>query len=136
MHKVVKQLTFCYGHRLLEYEGKCARPHGHTALVEIELSSEELDSLGMVRDFGEVKDILGSYIDATFDHRMILRDDDPLVKAMRDVGEEVVVLPVNPTAENLARILFREAGKLGLPVSAVRLWETHDAYAEYREGGC
>lgn len=136
MHKVVKHLTFCYGHRLLEYQGKCARPHGHTALVEIELSSDKLDSLGMVRDFGDIKEILGSYIDATFDHRMILRQDDPMVKALRELGEEVVVLPVNPTAENLARILYHEAGKLGFPVSAVRLWETQDSYAEYREGSC
>ncbi|HSR49777.1 MAG TPA: 6-carboxytetrahydropterin synthase [Acidobacteriota bacterium] len=136
MHKIVKQLTFCYGHRLLEYQGKCARPHGHTALVEIELASSQLNALGMVRDFGEVKDILGRYIEDTFDHRMILRQDDPLVKALRDLGEEVVVLPVNPTAEHLARILFEQARKLDLPVSAVRLWETQDSYAEYGLQGC
>lgn len=133
MHRIVKVLKFCYGHRLLDYDGKCARPHGHNATAEVELRSEELDPKGMVADFREVKDRLSSYIDAEIDHRMVLRRDDPLVAALEAIGERPCVLDVNPTAENLARLLFEKARGFGLPVSAVRLWETESSCSEYRE---
>lgn len=133
MYTVVKRLHFCYGHRLLDYEGKCAHPHGHNAFVEVELSRATLDDCGMVLDFGEVDLALDEFIDTELDHRMLLRHDDPLVAAFRSVGEEPYIMKFNPTAENIARLLFQQAKKKGLPVVAVRLWETEQAYAEYRE---
>ena len=133
MYRIVKVIEFCYGHRLLDYEGKCAKPHGHNATLEVELRSDGLDPRGMVADFRDVKDRLVSYIEAEIDHRMVLRRDDPLVGALEAIGERPVVLDVNPTAENLARLLFEKARSLGLPVAAVRLWETKSSYSEYRE---
>ncbi len=133
MHQIVKVLKFSYGHRLLDYEGKCARPHGHNARVEVELRSETLDPRGMVADFGDVKDRLSAYIEAEIDHRMVLRRDDPLVPALEALGEPVCVLEENPTAENLARLLFEKARSFGLPVAAVRFWETDSSCSEYRE---
>lgn len=132
MYRIVKRLHFCYGHRLMDYQGTCARAHGHNAVLEVELSCPGLDEAGMVRDFGDVKAILGKYIDEQIDHRMLLRRDDPLVKALESVGETVFVMDVNPTAENIARLLFEQARRLGLPVSALRLWENPRAMAEYR----
>ena len=132
MYRIVKQLHFCYGHRLMDYEGKCAQAHGHNALLEVELFSRRLDAKGMIRDFADVKELLGGYIERRLDHRMLLRRDDPLVAALQSIGEEVFLMSENPTAENIARLLFDEASRLGLPVSAVRLWETPDAVAEYR----
>lgn len=132
-HRIVKKLQFCYGHRLLDYEGRCAHPHGHNAVVEVELAGEDLDPRGMVCDFTEVKRLLSVFIDAELDHRMILREDDPLVPALEGVGERPFTLEENPTAENLARLLFRKARSLDLPVTAVRFWETETCYAEYRE---
>ena len=58
MHTIVKKLHFCYGHRLMDYDGKCARPHGHNGVLEVELSSNELDARGMVYDFADVKTIV------------------------------------------------------------------------------
>lgn len=134
MHRIVKRLQFCYGHRLLQYEGKCAHPHGHNALVEVEISSDRLDSIGMVCDFGEIKRRLLSFIETELDHRMVLRSDDPLVRALENVGERPYLMDDNPTAENLARLLFQKARELDLPVTAVRFWETDSSCAEYREG--
>ncbi len=131
MHKIVKRLHFSYGHRLLDYEGKCSRPHGHNGLVEVELAGN-LDHRGMVLDFSEVKKAVAGLLDA-MDHRMILRRDDPLIEALVGIGEEPYVMAENPTAENIAKLLFLEARKRSLPVVAVRLWETRDALAEYRE---
>ncbi len=135
MHKIVKRLHFCYGHRLMDYEGKCRHPHGHNGLLEIELASDRLDLRGMVIDFGEVKNRLVSFIDCELDHRMLLRHDDPLVEALQGVGEQPYVMAENPTAENIARLVYLEAQARDLPIVAVRLWETHDAFAEYRERG-
>ncbi|MDX1386127.1 MAG: 6-carboxytetrahydropterin synthase, partial [bacterium] len=76
MFKVVKQLDFCYGHRLLDYDGKCAHPHGHNAMVEVEFSSKKLDDRGMVIDFVDIKRELKAFLDQEFDHKMLLRQDD------------------------------------------------------------
>ena len=48
---VAKEIHFCYGHRLLNYAGKCRYFHGHNGKVEVQLSAETLDDQGMVRDF-------------------------------------------------------------------------------------
>ncbi|MDA2928483.1 6-carboxytetrahydropterin synthase, partial [Acidobacteria bacterium AH-259-O06] len=128
-HNIVKRLHFCYGHRLLDYEGKCARAHGHNGILEVELSSEKLDQRGMVYDFGDVKSYLKEFIDREIDHRMLLREDDPMVAALEGVGERVFIMKQNPTAENIAKLIFLKAKAKGLPVVAVRLWETPDAVA-------
>jgi 6-pyruvoyltetrahydropterin/6-carboxytetrahydropterin synthase len=133
MHTIVKRLHFCYGHRLMEYEGKCRHPHGHNGILEIELASEALDPRGMVVDFGEVKARLVKFVDEQLDHTMLLRFDDPLVRALQELGEKPYIMSENPTAENIARLVYREARRRELPIIAVRLWETHDAFAEYRE---
>ena len=132
-YNIVKKLYFCYGHRLMDYDGKCAHAHGHNGVLEIELSRAELDDRGMVCDFGDVKGQVGKFIDDEIDHRMLLREDDPLVPVLEDMGEEVFIMEENPTAENIARLIFGEAKTRGLPVVAVRLWETPHAFAEYRE---
>ena len=44
MYSVTKRIDFCYGHRLLDYDGICKHPHGHNAVAEISVRSGELDS--------------------------------------------------------------------------------------------
>ena len=134
MNLIVKRIEFSYGHRLLNYQGKCAHPHGHNGCLEVEIASEELDPRGMVVDFNEVKSRLEEFIETELDHRMILQEGDPLVEALRSVGEEPYILRANPTAENIARLIFDEARARGLAVTAVRLWETSQSFAEYRDG--
>lgn len=132
MYSVVKKLRFSYGHRLLDYAGKCANPHGHNAIVEVELASEHLDAKGMVYDFSDLAESLNEFIEVKLDHRMLLREDDPLVGALRQIGEEPFTMRSNPTAENLARLIFEEAKSRSLPVLSVRFWETESSFAEYR----
>ena len=81
-----------------------AHPHGHNGLVEIELKSEALDARGMVFDFGDVKRDVKAWIDATMDHQMILRKDDPLVEWLEK--QPYMTLDDNPTAENIARAIY------------------------------
>ena len=130
-YRVTVQIQFCYGHRLLDYDGACAHPHGHNGLVEIELESDTLDGRGMVFDFGDVKRNVKAWIDATMDHQMILRKDDPLVAWLEEQGEPFLVLGDNPTAENIARAIYDFVREESYPVTSVRLWETPTSHATY-----
>ena len=131
MFSVTREITFCYGHRLLEYDGKCKHLHGHNGRAVITLSGERLDALGMVVDFGLLKRVVGGWIDETLDHRMILHRDDPILPALRAAGEPFHVIDANPTAENIARLIFDYARSHGFPVTEVKLWETENCYASY-----
>lgn len=129
--KVTKQIEFCYGHRLLEYDGKCKYLHGHNGLLEIEVGTESLDSLGMVIDFGVIKDIVKQWVDDNIDHKMILSKDDPILGMLNDINEPVYVLDGNPTAENIAKHVHEQARKAGLDILETRLWETPSSFAAY-----
>lgn len=132
MFSVTREISFCYGHRLLNYDGKCKHLHGHNGRVVITLAAERLDELGMVADFGVLKRVVGGWIDEKLDHRMLLHRDDPALAYLRAQGEPVFVMDANPTAENIARLIFDFALAQGFPVVEVRLWETENCYAAYR----
>ena len=131
MHSVTKIIHFCYGHRLLQYRGKCRDLHGHNGTVEIELAAKALDRRGMVRDFTEIKRAIQGWIDAHLDHKMILCQDDPVLPLLRKAKEPLYVIDVNPTAENLAKLIYDHTKRLGFPVTSVRLWETGSSFATY-----
>jgi 6-pyruvoyltetrahydropterin/6-carboxytetrahydropterin synthase len=131
MYSVTKRLDFCYGHRLLDYEGVCKHPHGHNAVVEIEVRADELDRRNMVCDFTEIKRAVKGWIDRELDHRMLLRHDDPLVPALQALGEPVYVLDSNPTVERIARLIFDYAREAGLQVVRVKVWETPSSWGEF-----
>lgn len=134
MFRVTREFEFCFGHRLKDYDGKCRQVHGHNGKACVTLAGESLDRLGMVVDFVEMKRAVGSWIDATFDHTLILHKDDPLVPLLLSAGEKVLALDVNPTTENLAKVIFEYVASKGLPVVEVTLWETPYSYATYRGG--
>ena len=60
MYSVTKRLDFCYGHRLLDYDGVCKHPHGHNAVVELEIQTAALDHRNMVKSLGEPVYVLDS----------------------------------------------------------------------------
>lgn len=133
MFRITQEVTFCYGHRLLEHDGKCRFLHGHNGRAIVSLESEELDRLGMVMDLTRLKRTLSGWIDEQFDHRMILHRDDPALPMLRELGEPVVAIDCNPTVENLARMIYEIVHAEGLPVVEVELWETFTSRAIYRK---
>ena len=130
-HSVTKTISFCYGHRLLRYEGKCKHLHGHNGRAEISVRTAQLDPRGMVIDFGDIKKTIGSFIDDQLDHRILLCKDDPLIPVLRKMKEPHFVMDENPTAENIAKLIFESARRLKLPVVSVKLWETDTSFAVY-----
>ncbi len=132
MFSVTREIKFCYGHRLLNYDGKCKHLHGHNGTAIITIESDKLDELGMVMDFSEIKRVVTTWIDNHLDHRMILHEDDPIVPTLKEMNEPMYLVDVNPTAENIAKLIFEFAQKQKFPVTEVKLWETDSCFASYR----
>ena len=131
MYRVTREIAFCYGHRLLNYDGKCRHLHGHNGKAVVVLQAEELDDRGMLVDFGEIKQHVQHWIDENLDHNMLLCRHDPLLAVLAERGERVFVMDANPTAENIARLIYDQARGSGLPVVEVTLWETENCFATY-----
>lgn len=132
MYRVTKEIRFCYGHRLLNYEGKCRHLHGHNGRVEIELSSASLDPRGMVVDFEDIKRAVQTWIDQALDHKMIISQADPLLAVLQVNREPCYVVNGNPTAEAIAKLIFDQTKSKGFPVTRVTLWETDTSHATYQ----
>lgn len=131
MFRVSREIEFCYGHRLLNYEGKCRHLHGHNGKAIITIQTSGLDDRGMVLDFSEIKQAVSAWIEENLDHKMLLARHDPVVPLLRELGEPMHLMDANPTAENIARLIFEYMAGQGFPVVEVGLWETPRCYAAY-----
>ncbi len=134
MFRVTREIDFCYGHRLLNYDGKCKYLHGHNGRAVITIEAQRLDQRGMVLDFSDIKRVVSNWIDENLDHRMLLQRDDPVVPLLRDMGEPMFLMDQNPTAENIAKLIFDFTAGAGFPIVEARLWETPRCFATYRAG--
>ena len=125
---------FSAGHRIVGHPGECRMIHGHNYTVRFSVEGEVRDD-GMVVDFADIKKTYGHWIDRTWDHRLLLWDEDPiaseliaLLQRYETLGS-VVTVPFNPTAENMALHLYqlsqRRRETLVYPVlSSVEVQET------------
>ncbi len=137
---LIRQLRFCAGHRLYKHESKCAFFHGHNYRVDIEVVGQgggtEVDAVGRVVDFSQIKQRILGWLDAHWDHAFIVfEQDENALAAVRMVEPtKYFVLPWNPTAENMARYLLEVVapevlGDLGVVAREVRVWETEESCA-------
>ena len=85
MYRLYKEITIPAGHFLRDYDGPCARPHGHNYTFKVTLTAVHLDGVGMVSDFTDIKTVIKRW-----DHHML--NDFP----------EFSEGGMNPTAENIA----------------------------------
>jgi 6-pyruvoyltetrahydropterin/6-carboxytetrahydropterin synthase len=120
MHEVTVICTFSAAHSLRGYRGKCEALHGHNWRVEVTAAADELDSLGMVIDFQELKAAVLAVLDA-FDHHY-LNEIPPFTE-------------INPSSEHLARHVAAEVGRRvdtdRVRVVRCRVWESDNAYSTY-----
>jgi len=131
MYTISKTFAFCYGHRLCGDKGKCKNLHGHTAKTAIVLESENLDDSGMVYHFDKLKETIGRWISENLDHTMILSKDDPIAKLFDSLNERYLAIEGDPTAENIAKLIYDTAKGLKLPVICVEMWESETSKATY-----
>ncbi|MEM8994491.1 MAG: 6-carboxytetrahydropterin synthase QueD [Acidobacteriota bacterium] len=122
---MLKEFGFAAGHHIPDHPGKCQHLHGHNYRTRVFLRADDLDSMGMVYDFGRLK-VLMNEIVGPFDHRVI-NDIPPFDER-------------NPTAENIAAYIYWEvedrlaedetaAGRV--KVAKVELWENQTCCATY-----
>ena len=133
VHKIKKTFHLAYGHRLLDYNGKCENLHGHNGVAEVTLKAAELNREKMVMDFTELGRTMKAWLDDNLDHKVILCKADPLVPVLKEQGQACYLTDDNPTAEVLARLLFDTAVRMGLPVDETAFWETPTSMALYRK---
>jgi 6-pyruvoyltetrahydropterin/6-carboxytetrahydropterin synthase len=121
MFELVVETGFAAAHRIREYKGNCEVLHGHNWKVELRVAGADLNDLGMVCDFREVKRLLGAVVER-LDHKY-LNDVEPFVT-------------INPTTENVARFVHDELKRqlpAGLSMTGVTVWESEGCGATYRE---
>ncbi|NMB75834.1 MAG: 6-carboxytetrahydropterin synthase [Myxococcales bacterium] len=122
MFEVSVQTTISASHRLRGHQGKCEKLHGHNWRIEATAGREELDGLGMVVDFSIFRQMLKEAT-ASFDHT----DLNGLPEFER----------VNPSSENLARIVYERLrprlARGGVRLLRVTVWETEGSAAVYHE---
>lgn len=120
MYELTIKGHFDAAHAIRDYPGECRNLHGHTWDVEVSVEGVELDEIGIVYDFKQLKTDLAEVLEP-YDHAY-LNDVPPF-----DV--------LNTTAENLAKVLFDElAERVGdrVKVVAVSVWESPIAKITYR----
>ena len=117
--------TFSAGHALRGYRGKCENPHGHNYRVRVTLEGPQLDSIGLLVDFTQLKQTIRGVIGG-LDHQF-MNDLEPF-------------RTVNPSAENLAKYFYDEVAREltalppGARISGIIVWETDTSSAQYRPG--
>lgn len=133
MHKIKKTFHLAYGHRLLNYKGKCENLHGHNGVVEVTLKAAALNHEKMVMDFTELGRTMKLWLDSNLDHKVILAKADPLAPLLKQQGQSCFLTADNPTAEILAKLIYNTARGMKLPVDEVAFWETPTSMAAYRK---
>ncbi|HYP01236.1 MAG TPA: 6-carboxytetrahydropterin synthase QueD [Pyrinomonadaceae bacterium] len=122
MFEVMIERNFSSAHQLRGYKGKCENLHGHNYKIEIFARGRELDHIGLLVDFGDLKTAADEIVQY-LDHRNI--NELPPFDA-----------ELNPSAENLARyILERVAARVGderVEIYKVRCYETPTSVATYQ----
>ena len=122
MFEISVEKTIACAHRLFNYDGPCEKLHGHNYRVEVTYIGTEVDTYGMLVDFGDVKKAFYAVLD-TLDHEY-LNDLPPF----RDLS---------PSAENIAAYIYHELARVPFErgkLLQVSVWETPTQKATYRAG--
>lgn len=119
MYEIKVKANFSSAHNLRNYRGKCEHLHGHNWIVEAVFAYEELDKDGLAIDFKDAKAMLKGVIEG-FDHSYL--------NELKDFKS------VNPTSENIARIIFDTMRTLCPEIASIAVWENEGSCATYRGG--
>lgn len=130
---IYKETHFDAAHRLMYYNGKCSRLHGHRWTVEVWMAGEIEEKSKILIDYNSIKHIVDVY-----DHQIILNKDDPLVSAVAPY-QQPVLTNGDPSSELIAEDIrnrlnvFCRENKLNAKVVKIRVWESEGSYAEVGE---
>ncbi len=141
MIRLTKIFDFEMAHALPGYDGSCKNIHGHSFRLEVTVQGLPLQQSGhpkdgMVIDFKDLKAIVNREVVSQFDHALLLPQHAPadLLETLRQYSEKVVLLPFQPTSENLILYIvdkLRGAMPAGVTLQKIRLYETATSFAEW-----
>ncbi|MCQ2316562.1 MAG: 6-carboxytetrahydropterin synthase QueD [Bacteroidales bacterium] len=143
MFYLTKTFHFEAAHALAGYDGKCRNIHGHSYELQVTVKGMPVDEPGnpkngMVIDFHDLKRIVNEEVVERLDHSFIIGTNMPedFVESAKQNFDKIVCVAYQPTTENMLTD-FAERIKVKLPQNvelySVRLQETRDSYAEWRE---
>ncbi|MCL5105024.1 MAG: 6-carboxytetrahydropterin synthase QueD [Armatimonadetes bacterium] len=118
MYEITIDDMFDAAHCLRGYEGKCRQLHGHTYRTQVCFKVSDLEASGIAIDFRAAKSLLRDILDY-MDHQY-----------MNELPE---FLDQNPTAENIARLIYERMKEKMPEVQKVSVWETPTSCATYYE---
>jgi len=121
MYRLSIDKTISAAHNLRDYEGPCARIHGHNWKVRVQVLATQLDNTGIVIDFDELEKITWKVI-GRFDHQ--------------NLNEIHPFDTINPTAENIVKYFYDQIKSVlprGVKLDAVTLWENQTYRISYAE---
>lgn len=110
-YRIHRYHDFSAGHRVYGHESKCAHLHGHNYRVHFDVAPKQgtgknLDELGRVIDFSVLKRLLCDWLEANWDHKFLIWEEDPDRFYLYQIDPKGVVFAAfNPTAENMAHYL-------------------------------
>jgi 6-pyruvoyltetrahydropterin/6-carboxytetrahydropterin synthase len=113
---------FSTGHRVYQHESKCAHLHGHNYRIHFTVEADALDSIGRVMDFSVIKDLLCNWVEDFWDHKFLIWGEDPFADTLAELDPDgTVIVPFNPTAENMGQYLLDVVGPHQLDGTGVEL---------------
>jgi 6-pyruvoyltetrahydropterin/6-carboxytetrahydropterin synthase len=130
-------------HRLSLLHGKCENIHGHSMWVDLKLFGT-IDGQGILEgyDFGTVKHLFRDYLDKTYDHHLLLNENDPYARKIAFIEDRVgdmalepvplpglATFPGDPTTENLAKWISKWATATYGLMAEVQVAETSVNFA-------
>jgi 6-pyruvoyltetrahydropterin/6-carboxytetrahydropterin synthase len=128
-------------HALLGYDGACRHIHGHSyklvvTIIGTPLQNETHSKNGMVMDFGDLKETVENVVIKPFDHALLLNRNAPaaLVEALQKNNEKLVLLPYQPSCENMLLDIQNRLQNLfpvNIELHSLKLSETENSYAEW-----
>lgn len=139
MLSVTKIFRFEAAHVIHGYPGKCSRIHGHSYELHVTVALRQapdgyLPGTGMVMDFADLKRLVNEKVIRQLDHKFIV-SRACLAERKYNIGEEeLVMMEVEPTAENILEWLSREIRSVlpqNISLQHLRLYETKDSFAEW-----
>ncbi len=121
MYELSIETQFSAAHQLRGYKGKCEQMHGHNWRVQVSISSEKLNDIGIVMDFHDLKKVTNEII-SSLDHSYL--------------NEVFPFTEINPSSENIAKWIFESAKKRlekVVKVNSITVWESENSSATYYE---
>ena len=121
MYELTVKAEFEAAHKIENYPGKCARLHGHNWIVEAIAKGDELNELGILIDFKVLKIELNKIL-AELDHQYL--------------NELEIFAKKNPTAENLAKVIFEKLSESEIfsgknKLTAIKIFESPKSCVTY-----